>query len=153
MPERVPSDHPSVETTRATLERRGRTRARLALPDDDRFPPGPVRLVLGGDTYHAEIERDFAGDRRITGAYDNARLAREREGENRLDEWRTGSEIDLGRSVLVDVVEPGFLYGVREPGERVVYEALESPSESLASIARSLDGDDTDDRTDPENER
>lgn len=140
MPERVPSDHPSVETARATLERRGRTRTRLVLPADDRFPAGVVRLALDGQTYHAEIESGFDADRKIDGAYDNARLARERTGEDRLEAWRSSAKIEYGRSVLVDVVEPEFLYGVREPGERAVYEAIESPNESLAAIARDLDG-------------
>ena len=141
MPERVASDHPSVETARTTLEQRGRTHARLSIPADDRFPPGPVRLVLDGDVYHAEIQTGLDDEREITGAYDNARRAREREGTNRLDEWRSVSDIDFGRSVLVDIVEPGFCYGVREPGERVVYETIEPPSESLATIARDLDSE------------
>ncbi len=97
-----------------------------------------MRLVLDGDTYHASIENGDGPE--INGAYDNARLARERTGEDRLEEWRRSTEIDYGRSVLVDVVESGFLYGVREPGERVVYEAVESPDDSLAAIARDLDG-------------
>jgi hypothetical protein len=136
--DRLPSDHPSVETVRATLARRGRTRSRLALPADDRFPLTPTRLVLDGDTYHGRIESGEDGVE-INGAYDNARLARERDGEDRLEAWRRNAEIDHGRSVLVDVVEAGFLYGVREPGERVVYDAVESPDEGLAAIVRKFD--------------
>ncbi|HET7324449.1 MAG TPA: hypothetical protein VFJ06_08965 [Halococcus sp.] len=139
MTERVSSDHPTVETVRVTLSRYGRTRSRLSLPNDDRFPCTPVRLVLDGDTYHAEIEAGRDGPE-ITGAYDNARLARERTGDDRLEGWRAESNIDYGRSVLLDIVESGFLYGVREPGERAVYDAIESPDESLAAIARDLDG-------------
>lgn len=139
MTDRLPSDHPSVETVRATLARRGRTRSRLELPADDRFPLTTVRLVLDGDTYHGRIERSREEGVEITGAYDNPRLARERDGEDRLEAWRAESKIDYGRSVLVDAVESGFLYGVREPGERVVYDAVESPDEGLAAIARDLD--------------
>lgn len=139
MTDRLPSDHPSVETVRATLARRGRTRSRLALPADDRFPPTTVRLVLDGDTCHGRIERSREEGVEINGAYGNARLARERDGEDRLEAWRRSAGIDYGRSVLVDVVEAGFLYGVREPGERVVYDAVESPDEGLATIARDLD--------------
>jgi hypothetical protein len=138
--DRLPSDHPSVETVRATLARRGRTRSRLALPADDRFPLTTTRLVLDGDTTHARIERSRGEGVEVNGAYDNVRLARERDGEDRLEAWRAESKIDYGRSVLVDVVEAGFLYGVREPGERAVYDAVESPDEGLASIARDLDG-------------
>jgi hypothetical protein len=137
--DRLPSDHPSVETVRATLARRGRTRSRLELPADDRFSPTTTRLVIDGDTHHARIERSREAGVEINGAYDNARLARERDGEDRLEAWRSNAEIDYGRSVLVDVVEAGFLYGVREPGERVVYDAVESPDEGLAAIARDLD--------------
>jgi hypothetical protein len=100
-----------------------------------------VRLVLAGATHHATFESGRDGDREITGAYDNARLARDRDGTDRLDEWRRSSGIELGRSVAIDVVEPGFLYGVREPGERAVYEATEPPDEGLAAIARDLGGD------------
>ena len=141
MTDRLPSDHPSIETVRATLARRGRTRSRLELPADDRFPLTTVRLALDGDVSHARIERTRTLDVAIDGAYDNARLARERDGEDRLEAWRRNSEIDYGRSVLVDVVEAGFLYGVREPGERVVYDAVESPDEGLANIARDLGAD------------
>lgn len=142
MPDRVPSDHPAVETVRVTLARRGRTGTRLVLPDEERFPAESVRLALDGDVYHARIETGFDGDREITGAYDNARLAREREGANRLDEWRRSSNLEFGRSVLVDVVEPGYYYGVREPGDRTVYETVDPPDESLAAIARDLDSED-----------
>ncbi len=138
MTDRLPSDHPSVETVRATLARRGRTRSRLELPADDRFPLETVRLVLDGVVSHTSIESSEDGVE-INGAYDNVRLARERDGEDRLEAWRARSKIDYGRSVLVDVVEAGFLYGVREPGERVVYDAIESPDEGLTAIARDLD--------------
>lgn len=137
MPERIPHDHPTVETVRVTLSRYGRTRSRLSLPDDDRFPQTTTRLVLDNETYHTRIESGDGPE--IKGAYDNARLAREHTGKDRLEGWRQSAEIDYGRSVLVDVIEPGFLYGVREPGERAVYEAVESPDDSLAAIARDLD--------------
>jgi hypothetical protein len=137
--DRLPSDHPSIETVRATLARRGRTRSRLELPADDRFPLTTTRLVLDGDVSHTRIESARDDGVEINGAYGNVRLARERDGEDRLEAWRRAVDIDYGRSVLVDVVEPGFLYGVREPGERVVYEAVESPDEGLAAIARDLD--------------
>lgn len=139
MTDRLPSDHPSVETVRATLARRGRTRSRLELPADDRFPRTTIRLVLDGDVSHAHIESARDDGVEINGAYGNARLARERDGEDRLEAWRRSADIDYGRSVLVDIVESGFLYGVREPGERVVYDAVESPDEGLAAIARDLD--------------
>ena len=140
MPERLPSDHPSVETVEATLDRWGRTRSRLSLPADDRFPAGSVRLVIDDVTRHATIETTDDGGREVKGAYDNARLAREHDGEDRLEAWRRAVGLDHGRRIAVDIVESGFLYGIRKPGERAVYEAVESPNDSLASIARDLDG-------------
>jgi hypothetical protein len=152
MADRVPSDHPSVETGRARLVRRGRLdRPRIELPaewTDASSGPLPdtgteapaVRLVLDGRARHARIERGFDGAPRIDGAYDNARLAREKAGDDRLEEWRAGHGVGFDTPVLLDAVEPGFQYGLREPGERVVYEVIETPDEGLAAIARDLDG-------------
>jgi hypothetical protein len=143
MPDRIPSDHPSIETHRISLDRRGRMdRPRLdcsgieaALPIEE-----VVRLTLDGDTYHARVERTFEDDPEIRGAYDNPRIAREpAEGTDRLAEWRARNGLDFGRSVLFDVVVPGHAYGLRVPGERAVYEVTTPPDDSLQSIARSLD--------------
>lgn len=145
MTDRIPSDHPSIETHRIELDRRGRLdRPRLDLSGVDAFlPTGEVvRLSLDGDTYHARIEEPFEGGLEIRGAYDNPRLAREpAEGTDRLAEWRASKNIDFGRSVLFDTVVPEYAYGLRVPGERTVYEVTEPPNTSLQSIARSLDGD------------
>lgn len=150
--QQVPSDHPTMTTIRATLARSGATaRPRVDLPDDETaggedvdedFPADEiVRLVLDGTEYHARIERAFGGDGlQIRGAYDTPRLARNPgEGANRLVEWFESSDLEFGRSVLVDVVTAGFKYGLREPGTRAVYSATEAPDESLASIARQLE--------------
>jgi hypothetical protein len=140
MGDRISHDHASVVTHRAKLERAGRTsRPKLALPDDVPAPERPVRLVLDGTTYHAAVEEAVDGTAEIRGAYDNARMAREREGENRLVEWVERSDLDFGRSVHVDVVDDD-LYGVRAPGERAVYTPTASPNDSLADIADDLDG-------------
>jgi len=48
--------------------------------------------------------------------------------------------VEFGQSVLVDVIEPGFKYGLREPGQRAFYDATESPDGNLADIAEQLDG-------------
>lgn len=39
--------------------------------------------------------------------------------------------IDIGRSVLVDVIIPDDRYGVREPGLLAVYDASQPPRKSL----------------------
>ena len=145
MADRVSSAHPSVATHRATVERSGGTsRPRLRLPPAAAgdVPTGVVRLDLGGTRYHADV-RPGRGDAGPTlhGAYDNARLARSPgEGENRLPAWLADAGVDVGRSVLVDVVVPGFLLGARAPGTERTYEATEPPPSSLTDIAEGLDG-------------
>ena len=95
-----------------------------------------VRLVLGGRTRFARVDRGLDGGLEIRGAYDNRRLAREADGENRLVEWAEREGVDVGRSVLVDVVEAGELYGIRRPGTDAVYDLPETTrDDSLAAIA------------------
>ncbi|PSP85906.1 hypothetical protein BRC83_02095 [Halobacteriales archaeon QS_1_68_17] len=142
MPDRVPSDHDAVETVRAPLSRAGSTRRpRIELPEGTAPAGEVVRVVLGGEEYHARIERALDGGTEIRGAYDNARLARvPGDGENRLPAWVETAGVTVGNSVLVDVVVEDFKYGVRAPGERVVYTATEPLTDGLADIARDLDG-------------
>jgi hypothetical protein len=111
------------------------------LPDEVAVEPGDLlRLVLDGSEYHARVERDAEGAL-LRGAYDNRRLARaDAEGANRLVEWVRGIDREPGRSVDFDEVTPGYLYGVRVPGERAVYRVTERPDSSLASIAENVDG-------------
>ena len=154
MADRVGSDNPSVTTIRGTLTRRGGTRRpAVALPADERdaLPAeGTVRLVIDGRERHAPVgERggasagglgsESSGTRAFFGAYDNARRARERDGTDRLAEWVEARGLDFGRSVLVDVVEAGEVYGLRVPGEESVYEAERGPAASLRSIAEDLE--------------
>lgn len=143
MADRVSSDHPSVQTVRATLTETT-TGVRLEIPPEDReaFPlEEVVRIILNGTERFARVERALTGeDAFIAGVFDSPGLAREpRGGEDRLSAWVDDNDVRVGGSVLVDVVEPEFLYGLREPGETAVYEAKEPPSDSLASIAESLE--------------
>lgn len=141
MPDRVPSDHESVETHRVSVERIGRTdRPRIVVPDDVGLSDGDlVRFALGGDQYHALVETDLDGDLVVNHVADNRRLARERDGENRLTEWVADAGVSLGGSVHLDVVTRGSEYGLRTPGSRVVYATTDEPSSSLADIAENLD--------------
>lgn len=143
MPERIPSDHDTVETVRATLERVGRTdRPKVAIPAEaaDLLPEsGIVRVVLDGQTRHAPVERDFDGAPELRGAFDSPTLARDPgTGADRLAEWVADAAVSVGGSVLLDVVTPDHLYGLRAPGERTVYEATEGPADSLADIAKDV---------------
>lgn len=145
MADRIPSDHDAVTTVRATVATAGSTRRRrVEIPSDaaDLFPADEVvRLVVDGAEYHARIEAALTGETRIfSGAYDSPRFARSPgDAPDRLGPWLDGVDVAIGDSVLVDVIEAGFKYGLREPGERVVYEATESPDDSLASIAEQLE--------------
>jgi hypothetical protein len=145
VPERVPSDHPSVTTHRTHLQRSGGTRRPcLRLPDDVGAAAGSVvRLVLDGTAYHAPVTRATDG-LVVRGAYDNRRMARERDGTNRLVEWASRVGRDPGDAVELDAVAPGTLYGLRAPGARAVYTATETPRDSLRSIAESLSDPDGD---------
>ena len=144
MADRLPSDHDSITTVRATLVRRGGTsRPAIELPGDSDvpFPSGDVvRVVIDGDERFARITASESGVR-IPGIYDDPSFARDPgTAPNRFVEWFERSDLEIGGSVLVDEIEPEFKYGLRIPGERVFYEATESPDDSLASIARNLDG-------------
>ncbi|SFR98368.1 hypothetical protein SAMN05216559_2020 [Halomicrobium zhouii] len=141
MADRLPSDHDAVETHRATVSQVGRMgRPQVAVPDSVAVDEGEVfRVVLDGEEYHGRVETTLDGDRVIRRAADNARLVREGEGENRLAEWFDGVDVAFGDSVHFDVVTGGHKYGLRSPGERVVYTATDGLDSSLADIARNLE--------------
>jgi len=141
--ERVPADHDAVTTHRTHVERVGRTsRPRVPLPEGLAVAVGDVvRVSLGGETYHAQVRESLDGSRDLRGAFANARLARaDGEGEDHLAPWLESIGLGAGDPVLVDAVTPGFMYGLRPPGQRVVYDARNPPSSSLADIARDIDG-------------
>ncbi|MGQ4554321.1 DUF7112 family protein [Halobellus sp. GM3] len=140
MSERVPSDHPSVGNLRASLARSGATRRPcLRLPDDAELEADDVvRLLLDGEATHARVVSDATG-LLLRGAYDNERLVREpREGENRLLEWCDEHGRGPDDAVVLDELDPGFCYGLREPGDRLVYDVPARPNQSLRDIASSL---------------
>jgi len=143
--DRIPSDNPAVETIDATVERTGSVdRPRIVVPADgaDALPTGGdavVQVVLGGDEYRTRPD-PLSGERvAIAGAFDTPEAARDPgAGQNYLPEWIERKGLDYGRTVHVDVVEEEFRYGLRAPGERTVYDAVEKPDDSLASIAEDL---------------
>jgi len=139
--DRLPSDHDAVETRRVTIGRVGRTdRPRIELPSDLDLSAGDViECVLDGTSYDAAVETTLDGTAMLQHVADNRRLARETDGENRLVEWFAASDCSLGGSVHLDIVTPGHTYGLRTPGQRVVYSATDAPDDSLASIAERLD--------------
>ena|SRR6056297_1737472 len=143
MADRIASDHSSVETVRATCTETA-TGVKLEVPADDRdaFPTDEVvRVVLDGEELFANIERALTGDDlSIPGVYETPDGARDPSGESdRLSAWVDNHSIAAGGSVLIDVVEPDFLYGLRAPGETAYYDAREPPSDSLNEIAKDLE--------------
>ena len=137
MTERVPSDHATVDSHRVNLETVGRTgRPRILLPDALDHDAGDVlRVSLEGTEAHAQVTADLRGDPGVEGAYPDAQLARAGEGENRLVAWLDRHGLGEGDPLLFDVVTAGYQYGLRQPGERVVYDAVEAPDDGLTDIA------------------
>ncbi|WP_254525212.1 DUF7112 family protein [Natrinema caseinilyticum] len=143
MADRIASDHPSVQTVRSTCTETA-TGVKLEVPADDRdaFPTDEVvRVVLDGVELFARVERALTGDElSVPGVYETPDLARDPGGaSDRLTEWIDDHGVSTGGSVLIDVVEPEFLYGLRSPGETAYYDAREPPTDSLSEIARDLE--------------
>lgn len=145
MADRVSSDHPSVRTVRATCTETT-TGVRLEFPADDQdaFPlEEVVRVVLDGEERFARIDRALTDDhyliRGVFATPDDARGAGS--GPDLLATWVDDHDVRVGGSVLVDVVEREFCYGLREPGATAYYDAHEPPSSGLQDIARGLEDD------------
>ncbi len=143
--ERVSSDHETIDTYDATVVAHGtRRRPALSIPAAADVPVGEVlRVVVTGEsqTFFVQAEA-FADDEgpRVTGLYATPEAARSRRGEDWLRPWLEAVDLAVGRTVHFDVIEPGYKYGLRAPGERALYDAPDGPDESLAAIARDLGG-------------
>lgn len=143
MVDRLPSDHPSVESVRSRVARHGGARKRIEVPAEILPDEDVIRVVINEETYFGSLHAGpSATERWITGVYESPRLARDPgDAEDYLEAWLDRHDRSPGSSVLVDVIEPEYAIGLRPPGERTVYEAVESPSDSLDAIARSLEED------------
>ncbi|MFW6447949.1 MAG: DUF7112 family protein [Halobacteriota archaeon] len=137
----VASDHPSVRTLRATVARHG-GRRRLDVADPEGLlEPGIVRAVVDDRTRFALVDL-VAGTPAVVGLFETVRSAEARAFDrDRLVAWLEAAERPPGRTVLVDVLEPGERIGLRRPGERTTYPVVGEPDGSLADIARSLEED------------
>lgn len=146
MADRITHDNPTVTTVRANVTEQGATgRPLLEVPGDAGvdLSPGVIRLTLDGTEYQALVERPLTGDGlEVRRAADSPDQARSGDGPDRLREWIESSDVRIGGSALFDEVETNFKYGLRAPGERAVYDATESPDDSLASIAEDVAGED-----------
>src|SRR6056297_1102413 len=118
MADRISSDHSSLTTVRSTLARSGgldRPKVEIPADESDRFPDDEVvRVVAGDHEYRARIESPLTGDgREIRGLYETPSAARNPgDGENHLSTWLDDTTVEFGQSVLVDVIEAGFKYGL-----------------------------------------
>ena len=137
MTERVPSDHATVDSHRVNLATVGRTgRPRVPLPDAlDHDAEEILRISLEGTGAHTRVTADLRGEPGIEEAYPDAQLARTGNGENRFVAWVNRHGLAAGDPLLFDVVTPGYGYGLRRPGERIVYDAVEAPDDGLSDIA------------------
>jgi len=136
----IPSDHPAVDSYRVKLTAVGSTsRSQLLLPEAVTCEDGDfVRMVVDGQHGHAEVVSTLGDDRAIRGAYVDKRLARTKNGEDILSRWLDDGGFGPGSTFVLDVLTAGYAYGLREPGDRVVYEPIEKPDSSLSDIADSL---------------
>ena len=142
MPDRVAHDHRTVETLDATLGRYGGTRRpEIRLPETDAVSVGEViRIVLDGSEYRTQIERRTNGLPVINGAYETPRLARNPgSAADALQSWVADRDLDFGRTVHVDIVDPNHKIGLRAPGESATYTTTARPDDSLAAIAKDLE--------------
>jgi hypothetical protein len=137
----IPSDHPAVDAHRVELTSVGSTgRPQLVLPTAVTCTEGEfVRLVVDGRKAHAEVVSTLGGGRAIRTARANKQLARKNSGDDLLGEWLDDAGFGPGSTLVLDVLTEGYAYGLRAPGERVVYEPIEKPDSSLSDIADSLD--------------
>lgn len=145
MPDRVPSDHPSIDTHRVRVAHHGRRSRRLIVPASVVPLDTVIRVHVADRTRFARPQSlpSEADDASLAGAYETPDAARDPPtGENALSAWLSTHGVGPGESVLLDVIVPDRQYGLRLPGERSVYRPIDVETESLQSIARELDGTD-----------
>lgn len=142
MADRIPSDHETIESHRVHLSTVGRTRRpQLTLPDGLGCAIGDVIVLsLESDTVYAEVTSGLDGDPTIQSAARTRGAAGEQDGDNELRNWLDSHDIEKGDALVLDVLRTGYAYGLRRPGERVVYSPPDPPDSSLADIAKNLDG-------------
>lgn len=143
MGETVPSDHDSVTAYRVALSSIGATsRLEVGVPAECGTTPGSlISLSLGETTTWAVPEETLDGSTAIRGSFPNRRQARAGEGTNRFEAWLDAKGLRAGDTLVLDCLRSGWAYGLRKPGDRVLYRPPAQPDQSLADIARSLDSD------------
>ncbi|MFC7073673.1 hypothetical protein ACFQJ7_15260 [Halovenus rubra] len=141
MSDRIPSDHTTVESRRIHLATIGRTgRFQLQLPPDlDCELEDVIYLSLEGDGVHAQVHSGLDSKWTINGAFRTRKAARTQDGENAFHAWLDKHTLADGDALMFDVLRTGYAFGLRRPGERVVYSPPDPPDSTLTDIARDLD--------------
>jgi len=141
VPERIASDHATVESHRVHLTRVGRTsRRQIELPGalscglDER-----LYCSLEGASAYTVVRAGLDGEPTIQDAFRTRAAARSRDGENLLAAWLDDHGLSAGDALVLDVLGAGYAYGLRRPGERVIYTPPEPPNATLSEIADRLD--------------
>jgi hypothetical protein len=101
-------------------------------------PDDRLCLSVSGTNLFTQVETTLDGEPVIRGAFETRRLARTREGTDRLGEWLDSVGLGDGDPLCLDVLTEGYAYGLREPGTRVVYAPPPEPNQSLDAIAQDL---------------
>ena len=139
MVDRIRSDHPHIQTYRATVARHGGRRHRLDLPPaiaDDLTAGSIVRATVTERERFACLERVSGGLAivRLTTTHAGAEAA----GSDCLSDYLQRWDISRGQTVLVDIIVPNEHIGLRPPGTTAVYPAPQQRNASLTDIAQSI---------------
>jgi len=138
--DRIPSDHDAIDSHRVHLSTVGRTRRlQVVLPSAIECTVGDVVFVsLEGDGRYAQVTAGLDGESTLQNAFPTRQLARTQSGDDKLRAWLDDASLADGDPLILDVLRTGYAYGLRRPGERVVYSPPEPPDSGLQDIAESL---------------
>lgn len=139
MADRIPSDHAAVESHRVRVTTVGRTRRRQVELPVPLEVGERIYCSLEGSPAHAVVRAGLDGGATLQDAFLTREAARTRAGEDRLAAWLDEGGLTGGEALVLDVLREGYAYGLRRPGERVVYAPPEPPNASLADIAERVE--------------
>lgn len=141
MTDRISSDHDAIDSYRVHLSTVGRTRRlQVVLPTElECSIDDVVSVSLEEEPRHAQVTAGLDGKPTLQGVYATRQLARTQSGEDELGDWLDDHGLSDEDPLSLDILRAGYAYGLRRPGERVVYSPPEPPDSSLQDIADSLD--------------
>jgi hypothetical protein len=139
--DRIPSDHDAIDSHRVHISTVGRTRRRqVVLPTGLECSLDDLVFVsLEGEGRHAAVTANLNSEPTLQDAFVTRQLARTQGGDDELGVWLDDNGLTDGDPLILDILRTGYAYGLRRPGERVVYSPPEPPDSTLQDIADSLD--------------